>query len=209
LISEGGGDFVLRFDEQSMVVELSRLSRASRVMFAASCAERLRPLYRRYQEVTDEATSDQLDAALEAAWSAALGAIPRERLSAWQVVAEGLVPDEDDEAWVDEYAYGQNGAAAVAYALRTALTGEPQEAAWAARQVYEAADFAAQHQLPDLDLNRVGAEDDLLSTPVVQEALAGLRDDLLSLQPDLPVERMLAGARERARQGGQRLAQLA
>lgn len=200
---------MLRFDEESLVVELSRLPLASRVMFAASCAERLRPLYRRYQEASDEANPDQFDAALDAAWGAALGAMPRERVSAWQVVAEGLVPDEDDEAWVAEYAYGQNGAAAVAYALRTALTGEPQEVAWAARQVYDAADFAAQQQLPDLDLNRAGAEDELLSTPVVQEALAGLRDDLLSLQPgDLPAERTLADARERARQGGLRLSQL-
>ena len=140
------GGFVFRYDEALLVVELSRLTPATRVMFAASCAERLRPLYGRYQEVSDEANPDQLDAALEAAWGAASGAMPRDALSAWQVVAEGLVPDEDDESWVDEFAYGQNGAAAVAYALRTALTSDPQEAAWAARQVYEAADFAAQRQ---------------------------------------------------------------
>jgi Protein of unknown function (DUF416) len=201
---------MLRYDEQSLVDGLSRLPLASRVMFAAACAERLRPLFRRYHEVSGEANLEQLDAALEAAWGAALGAIPRDGLSAWQTVAEGLVPNEDDESWVDEYAYGQNGAAAVAYALRTALTGEPQEAAWGARQVYEAADFAAQRQLPDLDQNRTDAEGELLSTPVVQEALAGMRDDLSALQPgDLPLERVLAVARERARQGGLRLAQLA
>lgn len=203
------GGFVFRYDEPLLVVELSRLTPASRVVFAASCAERLRPLYRRYQEMSIEANSDQLDAALEAAWGAALGAMPREALSAWQVVAEGLVPDEDDESWVDEFAYGQNGAAAVAYALRTALTSDPQEAAWAARQVYEAADFAAQRQFPDLELNAAGAEDGVLSTPVVQEALAGLGDLLMSVQSrDLPVERVVAEARDQARQGGQRLAQL-
>lgn len=179
-------------------------------MFAASCAERLRPLYLRYQEVSDLANPDQFDAALEAAWGAVLGTIPRGDLASWQVVAEGLVPGEDDDSWSDEHAYGQNGAAAVAYALRAALTGEPQEAAWGARQVYEAADLAARRQLPDVNLNRAGAEDELLSAPVVQEALAGLRDDMLALQSgDLPVERMLALARERARRGGQRLALLA
>lgn len=201
---------MLRYDEQSLVEALTRLPVTSRVMFAASCAERLMPLYRRYQDASDEPNPDQLGAALEAAWGAALGAIPTDRLSAWQIVAEGLVPDEDDESWVDEYAYGQNGAAAVAYALRTALTGEPQEAAWAARQVYEAADFAAQQQLPGLDQNQPGAEDELLSTPVAQEALARLRDDMLALElGDLPIDRVLALARERARQGGLRLAQLA
>ena len=200
---------MFRYDEPLLVVELSRLPPASRVMFAASCAERLRPLYRRYQEVSDDAHPDQLDVALEAAWGAALGAMHREDLSAWQDVAEGLVPDEDDECWVDEFAYGQNGAAAVAYALRTALTSDPQEAAWAARQVYEAADFAAQQQFLDLDLNAAGGEDDVLSTPVVQEALAGLGDALVTVQPrDLPLERVVAEAREQARQGGQRLAQL-
>lgn len=136
--------------------------------------------------------------------------MPRERLSAWQVVAEGLVPNEDDEAWVDEFAYGQNGAAAVAYALRTALTGDPQVAAWAARQVYEAADFAAQQQLPDLDLKKAGAEEELLSAPVVQEALGGIRDDLWRVQSgDAPLDRMRAAVRELARAGAQRLAQLA
>ena len=200
---------MFRYDEPLLVVELSRLPPASRVMFAASCAERLRPLYRRYQEVSDQANPDQFDAALDAAWAAAFGAMPREALSDWQVVAEGLVPDEDDESWVDEFAYGQNGAAAVAYALRTALTSDPQEAAWAARQVYEAADFAAQQQYPDLDVNASSAEDDVLPTPVVQEALAGLGDLLVSVRPcDLPLERVVAEAREQARLEGQRLAQL-
>lgn len=201
---------MLRYDERSLMDGLSRLSPAFRVLFAAACAERLMPLYGRYHEVSEEGNPEQLGAALEAAWGAVLGAISRDGLSAWQTLAEGLVPDEDDESWVDEYAYGQNGAAAVAYALRTALTGDSQEAAWGARQVYEAADFAAQQQLQDLDKNRPGAEDQLLSTPVVQEALAGMRDDMLALQPgDLPVELVLATTRERARQGGLRLAQLA
>lgn len=44
--------------------------------------------------------------------------------------------------------YAQNAAAAVACAVRTWMTDEPQEAVWGARQVYEAADYAAQHALP-------------------------------------------------------------
>ena len=115
------------------------------------------------------------------------------------------MPDEDDEGWVEESAYGQNGALAVTYALSTHLRGEPQDAAWAARQLYDAADYAAQRQVEDLDLNDPRAEDALLATPVVQEALAGIEQDLASVAEDGAGSEAL---RPRAQEGGERLAAL-
>ncbi len=150
----------------------------ARALFAASCAERLFGLYER--------APGQLRAALEAAWEG-------EDVARWQQVAEGLVSDEDP--------YGENAAAAVAYALRTWMTDEPREAAWAARQVYEAADFAAQRQLEELDLNAPGAEDQLADRPVVQEALAGIADDLAAALAGTPA----ADLRRAAREGSARL----
>ncbi|GEA86031.1 hypothetical protein CGE01nite_32820 [Cellulomonas gelida] len=47
--------------------------------------------------------------------------------------------------------YGQNAAAAAAYAMRTWMTNSPQEAAWAARHGYELADYAVLNGDPDLD----------------------------------------------------------
>ena len=83
--------------------------------------------------------------------------------------------------------------------------GDPQEAAWAARQLYDAADYAAQRQIADLDLNDPRAEDALLATPVVQEALAGIEQDLAGAVEDGAGSEAL---RPRAQEGGERLAAL-
>lgn len=114
------------------------------------------------------------------------------------------MPDEEDEGWVAESAYGQSGAAAVAYALRTQLSDDPQEAIWGARQLYEAADYAAQQQNADLELNDPGAEELLLCTPVVQEALAGIEHDLARVAAGEDV----TSIRQQAQDGAHRLAGL-
>lgn len=73
--------------------------------------------------------------------------------------AEAGVPDEDEGPWFLEVAYAQNAAACAAYAIRTWLTGDPQDAVWASRQVYEAADLAASTLATDLAVR--GIDDDL------------------------------------------------
>ena len=58
----------------------------------------------------------------------------------------------------------------------------------------------------DVDLNDPRAEDALLATPVVQEALAGIEQDLASVAEDGAGSEAL---RPRAQEGGERLAALA
>ena len=163
----------LRYDEPALLERLTAGPARARALFAASCAERVFGLYARAPE--------RLRAALDAAWEG-------ENVARWLQGAEALVPDDDP--------YGENAAAAVAYALRTRATDEPKEAAWAARQVYEAADFAAQQQLESLDLNAPGAEDQLADLPVVQEALAGIADSLSAALADTPAAELRRAARE-------------
>jgi hypothetical protein len=201
---------MIEYDEQQLVKELAVLSKTGCAVFAALCAERLIPLCGRFYEESGQGELAELESVLETVWLAILGSASSGDLSRAQGVAEGLVPDEDDESWVEEAAYGQAGAAATAYAARAALTGDPQDAVWAARQVYEAADFAGQQQLPDADLNLDGSEVELLSAPVVQKALAGLREDLDAARlGDEPLEVLVPRARQHARHGGQQLAELA
>jgi uncharacterized protein YjaG (DUF416 family) len=201
---------VLHYDESEIVRRLSTASTKARALFAVSSAERLFPLFELYASRTDQGSAAQLRAALDAAWEAVDSEGPSTELSHWQEVAEDLVPDEDDEDWVDESAYGQNGAAAVAYALRTRLTDEPQEAGWAARQLYEAADYAAQQQLKDLDINDPRTEHALLSSPVVQEALSGVRDALALIDSDSTMTRQDTDRlKHQSKDAGERLAQLA
>jgi|GEM_PF-4565762 len=81
-----------------------------------------------------------------------------------------------------EAGYAQNGIAAIAYAARAWLDGQPHDAAWAAKQVYEAADFAAQTQMDDGDVFSPEVEDALRSAPVVQTALGAITADLDSAE---------------------------
>jgi hypothetical protein len=71
----------------------------------------------------------------------------------------------------------------MAYAIRCLLTPEPQEAAWAARRPYEAADQAAIRVLgvqPGLPNTEVAIK----SHSFVQRELARQRQDLLLLHDD-------------------------
>jgi len=171
-------DSVNEYDEPKLVRRLSQVSLKGQAAFAAACAERTFPLYERYAALTGQGNQAQLRAALDAAWKAVGTEVSREDLARWRKVAGALVPDDEDPGWIDETAYGQNGAAAIAYTLSTHLTGNPQDAGWAARQLYEAADYAAQRQLGDLDINDPRAEDALRATLVVQEALFGIQEVL-------------------------------
>jgi hypothetical protein len=97
-------------------------------------------------------------------------------------VADGLVSDEEDEPWVWESGYAQNAAASVAYAASTWMTDDPQEAAWAGRQVYEAGDYGAQQSMTERDLNAPGALQRVLESSIVQAALEAIEADLLQVE---------------------------
>jgi hypothetical protein len=202
-----GEHHVRRYDEAALARRLADVPAPARAAFAAAVAQRLFALYTRYADATGT-SPQELGDALDGAWDALASAAETQRLEHWRDLAEALVPDEEEEeeGSVTESAYGQNAAAAVAYALRTQLADDPQEAVWAARQLYEAADFAAQHQIPDLDLNDPGAEDALASTAAVQEALAALEEDLAAVAGGAPDD--VADVRRRARDGADRLAAL-
>lgn len=203
------GDEVLDYDEHEMAVELAALSEADRAIFAALCAERLMPIYRRFHEEAHQGSPEELQSALDTVWLFILGSASASDLSRSQRTAEALVPDEDDESWMEASAYGQSGAAAVAYAARTAAAGDLQDAVWAARQLVEAGDYAAQQQRLDLDIGSNNADAEVLSAPVVQGALSGLREDLNAVKRmSEPLEAIVASMRQRARDGGRRLEEL-
>jgi hypothetical protein len=105
--------------------------------------------------------------------------------------------DEDHEPWIDEQPYADDACSAIAYALRALDTGEPQEAAWAGRMGYEAADHHVMRRLG------VEGEPQVLAHPIVQAELARQRRDvdaLLGARCD-SVE-LFVGLRERARREG-------
>jgi hypothetical protein len=164
------------YDEQALLDRLTRLDRNSKTAFAAACAQRLLPLFERYARSTGEPElGARLGVVVSAAWGAASGLDTEIR--SLQSEAEAIVPSDED-GWSVEMGYGQHAAASAAYAIRTWLTDDPQEAAWGARQVYEVADFAFLQGSPDLDLNAPGVESQVLASEFVQEALEAIAQSL-------------------------------
>ena len=196
----------LRYDEPVLLDRLAGASARARALFAAMNAERLFGFYEMFARNTGQGDTDSLRAALDAAWQAIDGDGPTAELERERDVAEGLVPEED-ENWVIESGFASDAAAAVAYALRARLADNPQEAAYTARSLYDASDFVAQQQLGDLDLNEPGAEDKLADQPVVQEALAGIQADLAAALSD-PPPADIPRLRDEARQGAAALVEL-
>ena len=168
------------YDEVAILARLAALDRSSRTAFAASCAQRLLPLFERYAvSVGAPELGARLRVIVGAAWEVASGV--EADVQAYQAEAEGLVPS-DEEDWFLEIGYGQNAAAAAEYAIRTWLTDDPQEAAWAARQVYELADYSVLQGDLELDLNAPGAEASVLASDVVQRALTALDRSLEAVE---------------------------
>lgn len=196
---------MLRYDEAQLVQVLAAETKAARAAFSAASAERLQPLYVWFHEVSGQGDPGVLRAALDTVWDLILGREARDGLQRLQDAAESLVTDDEDENWVEQTAYAQNAAAAVAYAVRSWISGDPEDAVLAATQLYEAADYAAQQ---DIDLNAPGAEDVILGQPVVQEALKGIDDDLRGVSRPGDSPEIVKEVRDTARTGGARLAQL-
>lgn len=175
----------LFFDERQVVLRLQELSPPLRVAFACACAERLMPAYKRFWERTGRGSAKELRELLTAVWNhvehrIALGS---EALDVALQACMALIPRPDDEPWVDEQPLAEDSAAAVAYAIRCLQTGDVQEAAWAARRVYEGLDnFVIARE--NIDVNAPGAEALVLQHGIVQKELNSQEQDL----------RMMAGA---------------
>lgn len=183
------------YDEGGIARLAGALDRSARTVFAAACAERLWPLVERYASVVSLSEGDRqvLRDALDTAWRAAGGAGGEGELKDAGEGTENLVPYEDDD-WVLESGYAQNGIAAIAYAIRSWLSDDPQEAVWAARQVYEAADYGAQQrQTFAVRAYSAEVEAELATAPVVLAAVRGIFEDLEAASKDSPeVVRQLA-----------------
>jgi hypothetical protein len=176
---------MINFDEMLLMLRLEPLGRSAKTAFAAACAERLVPLSDRYsQQVGDPLREQRLAVIVSAAWQAAAGRdIDATRL---KDEAEAMVPDEDEEGWTACRTFAGNAAAAAAYAVRTWLTNDPQEAAWAARQLFDAADLAYFQANPGGDFTDEAEERASLESPVVQSVIFAIHRDLEAIENGRP-----------------------
>lgn len=171
------------FDENALTGELGVLSSRARIAFAAAAATRQLVNFERLaresdagsaqrpREITVQLWTDLQAAAIDrAAWSARLDEVMN------------LLPEESDD-WVIGHALADDALSSLAYAIRCLLTPEPQEAAWAARRAYEAADQAAIRVLA-VQPGLPNTEAAIKSHGFVQRELARQRSDLSLLRSD-------------------------
>ncbi|WP_148289873.1 DUF416 family protein, partial [Ideonella sp. B508-1] len=171
------------FDENALVGELGALSSQARIAFAAAAATRQLSNYERLaresdadrkqrpREIAVQLWTDLQTAVVDrAVWSARLDEVM------------SLLPEESDN-WMIGHALADDALSSLAYAIRCLLTPEPQEAAWAARRAYEAADQAAIRAL-GVQPGLPNTEAVIKSHGYVQRELARQRNDLSLLRAD-------------------------
>jgi uncharacterized protein YjaG (DUF416 family) len=168
----------LHFNEQWLIAKLDELSPRLRVLFAAIAAEKLSPAYLKYSHRAGRGDPTALSAVLERLWRDIEG----ERMDSEQVqdsleLVIKLIPREDDSSWIPEQASAEDATAAVAYALRCRENGQSTESVWAARRAYEAVDHFVITKT-GIDISRPGANEAVLSSPLVQAELARQRRDV-------------------------------
>lgn len=159
------------FDEKALRDAVATLPVKQRAAFAASVAERLLPAYSMYAKASGRGDPAKLRDLLNRLWEDLDGrTMSAAELTAAIGTCMALVPPEDEGPWVPEQAYGEDAAAALAYALRCRESGDPQEAAWAARRAYEALDHYV-IRTEGVDTNAPGAEARVLANPLIQTEL--------------------------------------
>ena len=171
----------LRFDEPALVRLLAELPNEARVAFAALCAERQLPNYERFSSRSGSGDPDALREALVSIWEDLQGrkASSDELESALDRCMDQM-PSEEHSS--EESAYADDAAASVAYTLRARLTGDPQEAAWAARRAYDAVDHFVTSKLnPSSHIER-DLESAIASHPLVQAEIQRQQADIRDLQ---------------------------
>ena len=167
------------FDEKKLLKTLDRLSPVLRATFAAGCAARLASLLPHNDEVharTKQTLTNAIDTLQADVRIAGHTAVD------WQTLLNrvmALLPLED-ETFEEGGNLLDDAVAAVAYAIRTRMTGSSQEAAWCARRCYEYFDHVANTDFASLGIDKP-TEERLLAHPKTQEELKRQHDLLESL----------------------------
>lgn len=172
---------ILKFDEKTLVSDLRQLPRWARLTFAASVASRMSHAYTAYINAGGKGDPTLITATLEFVWRNILAAADHhDQIRGYLESIMQLIPPED--VTVNSLnAYAEDALSSSAYTLRTCLSGEPQEAAWAARCTYEAVDEYV-IELIKIPPGSHEAETSILAHPLMQQELNRQKRDVSDLQ---------------------------
>lgn len=171
---------VIAFSEGVLRDRLARLSIEKILAFSASCAEVLMPPYERYAAAALLPVYERrlYRTTLDRIWSLAIDADSGlDDLKRLEQECLDAIPSEE-EAWSHKEPYAEDAGAAVTFTVRVALSGDPQDAVWAARRVYDALD----HLVGKLVEPGVGREVAILSHPLIQGEFARQLHDIERLE---------------------------
>jgi len=170
---------MLQFDQEWLLSRLRRLSASERLTFALTCAERLFALYAVYAADTGLGRPDHLRSTLDSLVEVIASGKHGTALTFLEDY-EALIPGDNAE-WTPLNPLAENAVAAIAYACYCARNADPQDAAWAALQGYEAVDYLA-CTLSGVDFSRREAESAILGTEYVQAELLRQSRDLAEIE---------------------------
>lgn len=169
------------YNEEQLIKELARVPEKLRVVYAATGAERLFPAYERYLNQSGKKYEVNLKDLLERLWLDLCGnTMSHSEIDDAIEKCMTVIQDINDSEWIPGWEAADGAATSVCYAFRCRKTGDPQEAAWAARRVYETLDHFIIDQ-ENIDINQPEAESRVLAHPLMQAELVRLRRDLHEL----------------------------
>jgi len=156
------------FDKDALVQQLAALSPAARTAFALSVATRRLRCFERAAYRHGWEHAGQPRAIVERLWEALSAAdTVHDDWRRDEELVLNWIPHVEDADWTFEHAFVQEALSSLVYAIRSLLTSDPQEAAWAAAAAYDAVDQATIWFLgirPDSE----ETEATILSHPIVQ-----------------------------------------
>lgn len=188
---------MLTFDETRIVNRLALLPAWTRPAFAAAAASRLLPSFRVFHTERPLRDRGELDDALGVVWDN-IPEIGIAKTELDKVVDRTLMILPSEILSTSEFhPFAEDAVTSVAYALRALASGEPQEAAWAARHVYEAVDCFATSQICG-DSTSFEKDRKILEHPAVQLELSRQQRDLSMLAQSLclPAQETITRLRE-------------
>jgi uncharacterized protein YjaG (DUF416 family) len=169
-----------KFDERTVITRLSRMNAHSKVMFALCCATRQLNAWNEFSRRLAPEKLDIFRDVLEKIWkSLNTNVVP----IGWKMTLDEvmtLLPEEQD-GWAPFHVYADHAVSSLAYTLRCLIDSKEQEAAWAARRAYEAADQGAIRHL-DIQPGTPESEKHLLSSVIVQRELSRQEYDLALIE---------------------------
>jgi len=170
-----------RFDEASLLKQLTHLPAVSRLVLALCCTTRQSGAYEHFAERFAPETQSYVKGIIVQLWDMVVG--DEFDKTDWEVVLEKVMEllPEEQEQWEPFLVYAEHAISSLAYTIRCLLKSEAQEAVWAARRAYEAADQAA---IRDLGVQTGSADSEarILAHPIVQRELQRQERDLRLLQ---------------------------